>query len=270
MKKLSAIVLMIIMAFSGAVYLYASNGDVQGETYVLTDAQKAKIDKAYNSADIVVLGTVHDSSAPEAEFRRPAIGVEEIFKLPVGEKISASQKIPVLFNYPDGVDYFREKESLGKRYIVYGRGTSSIVVQMAYEAARQEDIQKAKADLVFLGRFGSDFSWNNKGQDDNGHLFYIMPITPVKILQQQSKDWRNVSKDQPVLVRFSRPYGKETGVYKLAWWRIWHEHGFPEDAREEFWIAAGKISETDHYDAEFLGTEMTATIAYLRHKRKEQ
>lgn len=271
MKKFAAIAAVVAALLIGSVvFLYPSNGDVLGETYALNDEQKAKIDKAYKWADIVVLGTVRDSSAPEDEFRRPAIEVEEIFKLPAGEKISASQKLPVFFDYPDGVDYFREKESLGRRYIVYGRGTSSIVVHRAYEVARQEEIQNTTADLVFLGKFGPGFSWNDKGKDDDGHLFYTMPITPVKVLQQQSKDWRNISKDQPVLVRFSRPHGKETRIYKLAWWRIWHEHGFLEDAREEFWIAADKIQGTDHYDAEFLGTEMTATIEYLRQKGKQK
>ncbi|MBL1147009.1 MAG: hypothetical protein HND56_10915 [Pseudomonadota bacterium] len=270
MKKLAIIALMIITAFANTVFLYAANSDEPNEIYALTEAQKAKIDKAYNAADIVVLGTVHDSSVPEDEFRHPAIEVEEIFKLPAGATILVSQQMPILFNYPDGVDYFREKESFGKKYIIYGRGTSSIVVDRAYEVARQEYIQKAKADLVFLGRFVSSFSWNDKDKDDDGHLFYTMPITPIRILKDQSKDWQTVKKDQPILVRFSRPHGKENRIYKLAWWRIWHEHVVITDARETFWISADKIPGTDYYDAEFLGTEMTATIDYLRQKHEEQ
>tara|TARA_R110002124_G_scaffold208383_2_gene374751 strand:- start:1757 stop:2566 length:810 start_codon:yes stop_codon:yes gene_type:complete len=269
MNKKQVISLAIIAFLVSAALLYASNGVGSDGTYRLTAAQKEEIDKLFEKSDIIALGTLKTGAKPSLSSF--AMHIEEILKLSpeFEEKRKDILENPISafsFSYPSNTPNYFTKENIGKPFLLYGSFSisdkfpnGSSVAHKAYVIAKQEDIEKAKADIVFLGK-SSDTSWDMPSH----YRFRTVTLEVIKIWDQKSqKIQKKLTEDAPkkITVRFQLHKQKDKPSYRL-------NVGNVAETEKFYWIAADKIPDTDHYDGEVIGTELSAGIAYLRRKIK--
>lgn len=264
MNKKQVLSLAIIAFLSCTALLYASNSVGFDAAYRLTRAQKDKIDELYEKAKIVAIGTIY---APNDRLK-PLMRIDEILKLSSDfeEKRKDILENPIAafsFSYPsNGPNYFKQ-ENLGKLFLVYGSlGVSdeypngASVAHKAYIVARQEDLEKTQADIIFLGK-SSDNSWDMPSH----YRFRSVTFEVIKIWDQKLQKELTDNIPKQVTVRFQLHKQKDKPSYRL-------DVGSVADTEKLYWIAADRIQGTNHYDGELIGAELSADIAYLRRKTK--
>lgn len=149
----------------------------------------------------------------------------------------------------------KQRVNRPKEYIKSESEKAFLTTRRCFLVATAEDIEKADADIVFLGKIGKHVITQPDKNGDDVLFFDILKVKKNKtdkILKRIAVKYNAYDK-----------YGE--GKYGLNIRDI-----STTESTKLYWLAANKIPNTDYYDAELIGRDFSREIAFLKELQLEQ